>query len=332
MNKKNLDKAADLAMKTDPYLVAPNPRVACLVMKDGKILAQGIHEKFGRSHAEIKAFKNLNHDLENTEIFITLEPCDNFQGKKTQSCTDFLIEKLQNVKGVKIYVGTLDPKFNGKNIEKIKTAGIDCQYVTNEKCEKINPFLKNWVTKKYPFVRLKMAFSLDGKITSSREKWISNKLSREHVHKSRAGFSAILTTTETVLRDNPRLNVRLKTFERYFSNPPLLVFGKRTISHTAKIFEIENREIHFFTGDNLEKDFEKIKKLKIDSILTECGSRLATSLLKANLVNEIELFVAPQIFGKGKNVFEEEFNISESFSLETVKKLNHDLHLKFVKK
>jgi len=332
MNKDFLYEAADLAMQTDPHCVAPNPRVACLVVKDNKIIGQGIYEKFGQNHAEIKALENLREDLTNAKIFITLEPCDHFVGKKTKSCTDFLIEKLRNVAGVEVCIGALDPKFNGKNIEKIKAAGIDCQYARNEKCEKLNPFLKNWVEKKTPFLRLKIAMSLDGKITSQKKGWISNEFSRQNVHQSRANFSAILTTTETILQDDPRLDARIKGFARAFSNPPLLIFGKQEIPKTAQIFQIKNREIHFLAGDDLAKDFAEIKKLNIDSILTECGSRMATALLQANLVNEIELFIAPQIFGKGINVFENEFDIAKKFSLESWESLADDLRLKFVKK
>ncbi len=326
-----LDEAADFANQIDPHQTSPNPRVACMVVRDTKILSKSVHEKFGGNHAEINALKDLDEDLTGCEIYITLEPCDHFEGKKTQSCTDFLIAKLKDVENVKVIVGALDPKFKGKNIKKIQKAGIDCCYIVNEKCEKLNPFLKNWVESKTPFLRLKMAMSLDGKITN-KNKWISNELSREKVHQSRSQFSAILTTTETILRDNPHLNVRLKKAGNKFSNPPLLVFGKREIPSTSKIFSIKNRDLHFFTGENLQKDFEAIKKLNIDSVLTECGSRMATALLKTNLVNEIESFIAPRIFGEGKNSFESKFNISSDFTLKSTENLEGDLKMKFVKK
>jgi diaminohydroxyphosphoribosylaminopyrimidine deaminase/5-amino-6-(5-phosphoribosylamino)uracil reductase len=328
MNKDFLNKAADLAIKTDPHFVAPNPRVACVVVKNGQVITQAVHQEFGQNHAEINALKDLKTDLTNAKIFITLEPCDYFLGKKTPSCTDFLIKKFRNIAGVKIFVGALDPQFNGKNLKKINKAGIFCEYLKNKKCEEVNPFLSNWVKKKTPFLRLKMAMSLDGKITNS-EKWISNKISRQLVHQARANFSAILTTTETILKDNPSLDVRLSENKKSFSNPPILIFGKRKIPQTAKIFQIKNRKIHFFTGDNLLEDFIKIKKLNIDSIFTECGAKMATSLLKANLVNVIECFVAPQVFGKGQNVFTDEFNISKDFNLQTMENLEQDLHLVF---
>ncbi len=325
-----LDQTADFANQVNPHLTAPNPRVGCLIVKQGKVIAQGVHEKFGGNHAEINTLKDFDKDLTGCEIYITLEPCDSFQGKKTQSCTDFLIKKLSKFQDVKIFIGALDPKFNGKNIEKINRAGIFCEYEKNKKCDALNPFLENWNKQATPFLKLKMACSLDGKITG--KKWISNKSSRKLVHQSRAKFFAILTTTETISQDDPRLNVRLKKTSEKISNPQLLVFGKREISSTAQIFQIKNRQIHFFTGENLQEDFLKIKKLNIDSILTECGARMTTALLQAKLVNELEIFITPQIFGVGKNIFRAEFNLSENFDLKNSENLDGDLCLRFVRK
>ncbi|MCF7830508.1 bifunctional diaminohydroxyphosphoribosylaminopyrimidine deaminase/5-amino-6-(5-phosphoribosylamino)uracil reductase RibD [Candidatus Gracilibacteria bacterium] len=315
-----LDLAADLATKIDPHIVAPNPRVGCIVVKDGKIIGQGVHEKFGGEHAEVNAIKDLEN-INYCEIYITLEPCDIFPHKKTPSCTDLLIQKTPK----KIIVGSLDPKFGGRNLEKIKKAGIEVEMQLNEKCNSLNPFLEKFVNTGLPYVTVKLAQSLDGKITGP-SRYISNEFSRKKVHEMRAQYSAILTTTETILQDDPSLDCRLDGS----SNPDLIVVGEREIPKKSKIFSIPNRNIHFFKTHNLEEVLEECGKKGIDSIMTECGATVCTDLLQKNLIDEIQLFIAPEIFGKGKNSFTKEVDLT-GFKLVDTKDIGGDVFVKFTR-
>ena len=255
--EKFLNFCAEIAAKIDPHKIAPNPRVGAVAVKNGKILAAAVHEKFGGPHAEILLFEKLkNVEISGAEIFISLEPCDDFRGKKTKSCTKFLIKKLKN-KNAKIFVGARDPHFCGKNLEKIRAAGIFCEFLKNKNCEKLNPFLKKFSEKKLPFLNLKIAQNLAGKIFDSQKKWISGEISRQKVHEWRANFSAILTTTATILADNPRFDARPKNFLRAFSDPKILVFGEKKIPQNFKIFEKNFRAFDFF-GAEKKLIFEKI--------------------------------------------------------------------------
>lgn len=348
-----LSRAVEIASQVPPHATRPNPRVGCVIVKlqtnkeqtSKEIIAEGVHEKFGGNHAEVNALAPLckgdlgGSGLSDCEVYITLEPCDHFEGKKTPSCTELLIQK----KPKKIVVGMLDPKFQGKNVAKLRKAGIEVEVRNSKECEEINPFWHKFATTGMPYVTLKLAQSLDGKITipyphplshggkRGETSYISNELSRKRVHEMRAEYSAILTTTETVLQDDPRLNCRLGEFSPSPSpreivqgtlasqefhgvnspptrggdvrNPDIVVVGKREIPQSAKIFSIPDRKIHFFMTHDLQKVLLECGRMGIDSIMTECGAVMSTELLRKNLVDEIQLFIAPEIFGKGKNAF-----------------------------
>ncbi len=310
-------KAYNLAAKIDPHLTSPNPRVGCVIMKDNKIIAEGVHEKFGDSHAEQNAISTLPPS---SSIYITLEPCGHFEGKKTPSCTELLIKN----KPKKVYIGSLDPQFNGKNVEKLRSSGIEVEILNDGFHEKLNPFFKKHISTKKPYITLKIAQSLDGKITNTK-KYITNKKSLEKVHQMRANYSAILTTTQTILADNPQLNVRLDTHT--FSNPKIIIVGKTKIPKSLRIFQIPDREIFQFT--TFQEFWDSGLCQKIDSIMTECGSVLNSYLLKNNFVDEINLFIAPKIIG-GNHLksFNSEINLKK-FSLKSTENLDGDVLLSF---
>lgn len=323
-----LKKAIELAQAIDPHSTAPNPRVGCLITLKNKIIATGTHKKYGSVHAERKAIEKLEKqnfkDWINAEIFITLEPCDFFEGKQTPSCTELLIEK----KFKKIWIGQIDPHFQGKNIEKIKSQNLKIEVLNDKNCEKLNPFFAHFITKKRPFLTLKIAQSLDGKITNSK-KYITNEKSREAVHQMRAKYSAILTTTETILKDNPKLDIR---FETAFSdsNPIIIILGKRKIPDSFNLFKIPNRKLLFFK--TLDDFLESAEIKFIDSMMTECGAEMNSILLKRDLVDEIRCFLAPQIIGNHeKNSFKKMFNL-ENFTLSKAKTYKNDLCLFYEKK
>ncbi len=342
-----LDHAVNIAKQVDPHLTAPNPRVGCVVVRNGEIVSEGVHERFGGPHAEVKALEKikksplLRGDLggfwEKTEIYLTLEPCDHFEGKKTPSCTDLLIE----AKPKKVIIGCLDPKFNGKSAERLKDAGIEVEVVNHEGSGILNTFFVQSCNQKRPYLTVKLAQTLDGKIFNPGVEFISNQTSRTLVHQLRAEHRAILTTTETVRIDDPLLNVRLEEFHRSFSNPDLIILGDRPVGKNAKIFSIpssppgrgvggEGRKIHTFPHQDLKKTLEDCYALGIDSILTECGAEMATKLLQEGLVNEIVLFVTPKILGEGKSTFTDEVSL-KNFQLKETKELDGDVMMRYRK-
>lgn len=328
---KYLDMAAELAAQVDWRDVYPNPRVGCVIVRDGEVLSTGVHEKYGGAHAEVAALRALSPGLvlgegdfkPGLEVYITLEPCDHFPGKKTGSCTDALL----HLNPKKVFIGALDPRFGGKNVEKLRSAGIEVEVVYHEKSEAL--------ARVKPYVILKMAQTLDGKIGPSSLKlrrmgpvYISSLLSRRKVHQLRSEVDAILTTTETVLSDNPILDCRLVNKKCV---PKLCVFGIREIERNMNIYQFSNRQVDFFSGEDLARDMRMISEMGIKTILTECGSKMATSLLQEDLVDEIQLFVASRIFGLGVETFTQEIDVSE-FEIQHTEEIGGDILITFTKK
>jgi len=313
-----LKRAVDLAKAIDPHLTAPNPRVGCVVVNDGKIVSEGTHSLFGGAHAEAKALQ----DIQNTdEVYITLEPCDYFHGKKTPSCTEAIIK----LKPKKVVVGSLDPKFQGKNLEKIKAAGIKVEFADCADCRALNPFLEKWHSDMdLPYVTLKIAQSLDGKITSN-SKYITNEASRIKVHELRSQYSAVLTSTETIVQDDPLLDVRLCQG----SNPKVVIVGTRALSLDQKVFNVPERDVFELRTHDLRQVLRTCKQEGMDSVLVEVGQQLNTEFLLEDLVDEIQIFIAPVLLGNNqKSSFREEINL-EAFKLVNKQALAGDICLTY---
>lgn len=318
---KFLQRAFEIAAQIDPHQVTPNPRVGCVVVRDGEVIAEGVHECHGGPHAEVNALEKVaklpSCQVTECEVYVTLEPCDCFAGKKTGSCVDLLIEK----KPKKVVVGSLDPKFGGRSVEKMKKAGIEVEVSDEEygvRNKELNPFFGHYQKQKKPWITLKVGQSLNGKITGGNP-YITNEASLQKVHEMRAQYAAILTTTETILQDDPRLDCRLAEG----SNPDIIILGKRAISPTAKIWQIGDRDI--FQLESLDDFLESDQYTQLDSVMTECGSEMNALLMERGLVNEIQLFVAPKILRDDeKQNFEKELDL-EGFQLEKVEKLRGDL-------
>ena len=339
-----LAHAVDLAAQIAPHHTAPNPRVGCLIVHNDRIVAQGVHEHFGGPHAEQNTLDNLqssNFNLQDSIVYITLEPCDHFPGKKTSSCTELLMA----AKPKKIIVGSLDPQFNGQSIKRLRASGIEVEVQENEFCKSLNPFFEKYITTKLPYLTLKVAQSLDGKIVSPHGKWITNETSRQKVHQMRAQYSAILTTTKTIQDDNPALTCRLNGFPpltkggrggvtstnlKVHSHPHLLILGTESdVPKAARIYQAPERNIHFFDTRSLSEVLHQCHDMKIDSIMTECGGAMNTALLETGLVDEIHLFIAPKIFdGHLKSSFQKHIEMHD-FRLETIEDLEGDLLLTY---
>ncbi len=327
-NEEYMRRAIALA-KNGIGRVNPNPLVGAVIVKDGEIIAAGYHAKYGDLHAERSAFHNLKkaEDAKGATMYVTLEPCCH-QGKQPP-CTQAIIEH-----GIKtVYVGSNDPNelVAGKGILQLREAGIEViTEFLKEECDALNPVFFHYITTKTPYVIMKYAMTLDGKIAThtGHSRWVSGEQSRLRVHETRNAVSGIMVGIGTVLNDDPLLTCRLENGvnpTRIICDTKLRIPLSSQIVDTA--FEVPtivatipphpeynrfwNEQKGFLEKNGIqvltvkEKDnridlqdlMVELGKLKIDSILIEGGSALNYSALQEGIVNRIEAYVAPKIFG-----------------------------------
>lgn len=308
-HEKYMKKCLTLAKK-GMGKVAPNPMVgALLVDKNGKVVASGAHLKYGESHAEVNCINSYNGDFSNLTLYVSLEPCSH--AGKTPPCTDLIIKK-----GIKkVVIATIDPnpKVAGKGVEILKKTGVEVivGVLENEARELNKVFIKNITTKK-PYVAIKTATTLDGKIAtkSGSSKWITGELARGEVQKLRSSFDAILSGSGTILADNPSLNCRIKGKK----SPTRIIFdrgGKVPLNSNVFIDDgvekiwVTNKNTHapkdtkILKFENFDKLLRDLYCLKIYSILIEAGAGLNSALIKEGRVDFLYQFIAPKILGTG---------------------------------
>ncbi len=306
--------------------VSPNPLVGAIIIKDDRIIGAGYHEKYGENHAEINAFNSAKESVEGSTLYINLEPCSH-QGQ-TPPCVDKIIEN----KISRVVIGTMDmnPLICGNGIRKLKKAGIDVKVgVLENECINLNRFFFKFITKKIPFVSLKAAQTLDGKIAdlNGNSKWISSLPSRRHVHSLRSKYDAVLVGVNTAIVDDPSLTVRLtegrnpkriivdtnlkiKTSHKLFLNNSdknlIIITAKSSMDRKRKLKKMESLgcEVIFVKKkDNVNLDLKsalkELGKHKISSVLVEGGSELYTSFLKENLYDNLLFFISPKLLGEG---------------------------------
>lgn len=341
--------------------VSPNPLVGCLIIKDNRIIGAGYHEKYGENHAEINAINSVKENIEGSSLYINLEPCSH-QGL-TPPCVNKIIEK----KIKKVIIGTLDmnPKVSGNGIKKLKTAGIDVKVgVLENECVDLNKFFFKYITKKIPYVTLKAAQTLDGKIadTGGDSKWISSLLSRRYVHELRSKYDAVMIGYGTALKDNPNLTVRLtegrnphrvildtklklSTEHRLFSNNSdkklIVVASKNSVTKKRKISKIcsKGAEIIFVKEEkgrlNLRSALKELAKRKISSVLIEGGSCIFTNIIKNNLYDDILLFLTPKFLGAGlpmiENIGIKSVKKALKVKIRNVEKIGDDVLVELIK-
>ncbi len=316
-----MKKAIGLAKKARGA-THPNPMVGALIVKKGVIIASGFHKKAGLDHAEVIALKKAGEKAKGATLYVNLEPCSHFG--KTPPCVDRIIKS-----GLKrVVIGTEDPNpINTlKGIKKLKKSGLIVNAgILREESVKLNEDFAKFITRKVPFVIIKAAQSLDGKIASvsGDSKWISCLNSRKYAHKLRAESDAVMVGIETVIKDNPRLDCRL--YKSFTGQPLKIVVDSRLrISLKAKILnnpgaqtliattryapkdkirklEAKNARVLIVRSRNKRVDlkdlFIKLAKENIVSILVEGGARLITSLINQRLADKIVIFIAPKIIG-----------------------------------
>mgnify|MGYP000601287690 CR=1 FL=1 len=336
-------RAIQLAKK-GLYTTEPNPRVGCVIVKDNKIIGEGWHEKAGEGHAEVNALKQAGAEAKNAAVYVTLEPCSHHG--KTPPCADALI--TAGVKRVVAAMQDPNPLVSGNGLTKLAQAGIEVESGLMEaQAEELNPGFIKRMSKGLPWVRIKLAMSLDGRtaMDSGESKWITGSTAREDVQKLRARSSAILTGIGTVLADNPSMNVRLDDKQSALSSDeyqPLRVVidSQLQCPETARMFDLPGRTVVITTeqarGDikhdrvevvrlpssnahvDLQSALNWLAEQQVNEVHVEAGSILSGALLEAELVDEIIVYMAPDIMGN---------NAKGLFHLPEIDKMNQRIGL-----
>lgn len=301
-------------------LVAPNPMVGCVVLdRDGNVVSKGYHKKYGENHAERDALLKLkNNEAEGGTLYVNLEPCSHYG--KTPPCVDLIIE--HKLKRVVFAMRDPNPKVNG--IKKLKDAGIEVtEGVLEEEAKFLNRvFIKN-ITTGLPYVVLKTATTMDGKIATKTgsSKWITSGEAREEVYKMRKEFDCILTSSNTVIADNPTMEHKFKcVIDRHGRTSP-----------EAKIYQ--QGKIYISTKP-LRETLKDLYKQGVYTVFVECGGTLAGGLLKENLIDEVYQFIAPKILNdnSGLSCFNgdsiEDINQAKNLNIYEVKQIGKDLLIK----
>lgn len=322
----HMARALELARKglctTDP-----NPRVGCVIVKDGKVISEGWHEKAGESHAEIIALKKAHRDhIYGATVYVTLEPCSHHG--RTPPCVDALLEARPQ----RVVVAMEDPNplVAGGGMRKLQEAGINitCGLMEAE-AKALNRGYISRMTRKRPLVRVKLATSLDGRtaLESGVSKWITGEEARQDVHRWRARSSAILTGVSTLLMDDPSLNVRYIDCQRQ----PLRIILDSSLRTppTAQVFKVEGKTLIVTASDDhaaalrlqdvgaevlivgtrkhridLHALMMDLVAREINEIHVEAGATLCGALLYAGIVDEIVLYLAPHLLGTdGRGMF-----------------------------
>lgn len=314
-----MSKALALAKKGQGF-VSPNPLVGAVVVKNGKIIGRGYHTKFGEAHAEINALLDAKNQTKGATLYVTLEPCTFFG--KTPACVNTVINS--GLKKVVVAVKDPNPKVSGKGIRMLKKAGIETKVgVLKKEVQKQNESYFKFLKKKIPFVILKIATTLDGKIAmfNGESRWIDSLASRNFSQGIRCQCDAILVGINTLLKDNPLLTCRIEPKKRLLKvvldselntplnakilrNGNLVIFTstnnipkKRLLNKKgARIIKIKKNTNGFLSWDAILKE---LYKMNIGSVLIEGGAKVASSALKAGIVDKLYLFLAPKFLGKG---------------------------------
>ncbi len=299
---------------------SPNPLVGAVIFDDDfNIISEGYHEKYGQNHAERNAILKTNADLKGKSIIVNLEPCSHFG--KTPPCCDLIIEK--GFKRVIIAMTDPNPKVAGEGIRRLKEAGIEViNGILEDEAKELNKIFLKDILQKQPYITIKTATTLDGKIATKtgESKWITDEVSRKEVQKLRNQYDSILTSSSTVIKDNPSLTCRMKNGR----NPIRIILDTNlSTSKNAIVYNNDGTKIIVIVGEHvsdekiknhtqnaefikcptknnhidLTKAINLIYEKRIKSILIEAGGTLNKAFIEENLSDELIQFIAPKILG-----------------------------------
>ena len=318
MHRKYMQRAIELAQKGAGW-TAPNPLVGAVIVKDGRIIGEGFHEKYGQLHAERNAIASLAESAEGAVLYVTLEPCCHYG--KTPPCTEAILEE----KISKVYIGSRDPNplVAGKGVKFLREHGIEViEDFMRDECDALNPVFFHYITQKTPYVVMKYAMTMDGKIAtaSGESKWITGETARAHVQTLRGRYAAIMAGIGTVLADDPMLNCRLygahqplrvivdshlriptdsKILQTAREYPTLIVCAEE--NEAAEKIRACQAEVIALPDErgkvSMKRLMEYLGSRQIDSVLVEGGGELHEACRQAGIVRHVCCYVAPKILG-----------------------------------
>lgn len=326
-----MEQALALAIKGDGF-VNPNPRVGCVIVKDGRIIGSGWHRRFGELHAERNALASCDEDPAGATAYVTLEPCCHYG--KTPPCTNALIHA--GIKKVVVGSGDPNPKVAGKGLQILKQAGIEVlDGVLKEKCDAVNSAFFRYITTGLPTVTMKYAMTLDGRIATrtGESKWITSQETRKFTNTQRGKYMGIMTGIGTVLQDDPSLTCRdgaglspvriiCDTALRTPLTAKVVTTARNncteggneqrspgtiiatSVQDEKKINAYQKKGVEILTiPQNPEGQLDlkilmtELGKKQIDTVLLEGGSTLNWSALESGIVSRIQAYIAPKLFG-----------------------------------
>jgi diaminohydroxyphosphoribosylaminopyrimidine deaminase / 5-amino-6-(5-phosphoribosylamino)uracil reductase len=356
MNDKDYINLAFKFAKKGKGLVSPNPLVGAILVKNGKVIGKGFHKKYGSEHAEVNAINNSKENIAGSTLYCNLEPCCH-HNKQTPPCVPLIIKK----KIKRVVISNIDPnkEVNGNGVKQLRNSGIEVTLGVLERDGKeLNKFYFKIIQEKLPFITLKIAQSIDGKISSSKNKqtWLTGKESKKYVHKLRSEYDAVLVGAGTIKSDNPLLTVRevkgrnpiriivdgrlsipLKSKLLNSGDPEKTWLFTSTSSDENKSKRLSQKGIKIFKINSSIKNNLSLKKIlqtlannKITSVLVEGGANIFTQFLEREYYDEIIVLEAPIILGKGVNIT----NLSFLNNLQLLKseRLGNDIKLVYGKK
>ena len=324
-HEKYMTRALELAKKGAGHTKL-NPMVGCVVVKDGCIVTEGYHEKYGSFHAERNALTRCSEDVTGADMYVTLEPCCHHG--KTPPCTEIIIER-----GIgRVFVGSMDPNplVGGKGVKILRDAGIKVETgILEDECLRLNEIFFHYITNKLPFVALKYAMTLDGKIAchTGDSKWVTGETAREHVHELRRLYSAILVGIGTVLADDPMLNCRIdegvdpvriicdsklripleSSIVRSAREIETMVFASQKFENAGnfadKKSELESAGVEVIVQEtsggkiSMSGLVKTLGEREINSILVEGGGRINAAFIEERLADKLYAYIAPKLVG-----------------------------------
>ena len=299
---------------------SPNPMVGAVLVKEGRVVGEGYHSKAGEAHAEIVALQEAGDRARGATLYLNLEPCAHFG--KTPPCAPQVIEA--GVKRVVLGMEDPNPLVKGKGIERMRGAGLEIEIgILEEECRRLNEAFCKYIVRKEPFVMLKVAATLDGKIATRHgdSKWISGEASRRFVHRLRDQVDGVLVGIGTVLKDDPQLTVRIKGGRDPYRivldsqlripeeakvigvSPSKAIIATSALAPKDKMEKLEKRGVRILILDshegkiNLKSCLSKLGEIEMTSLLVEGGSQVNGSFLDEGLIDKLLFFLSPKLLG-----------------------------------
>ena len=280
----HLERAIELAER-GRGTTRPNPLVGAVVVAGDEVVAEGWHERKGGPHAEVVALEAAGDRARGATLYVTMEPCAHHG--TTPPCTEAVLQA-----GVaKVVAGSLDPNPEaGGGLDLLAAAGVEVEHADSFEARAQNDAWRTWISTRRPFVTLKLAVTVDGRVTVPDSRWVTGEESRRRVHELRAASDAVAVGMGTVRADDPRLDARDVTAER---QPRRIAFGRDPLP--------EGSELELLSGP-LEDELRRLGEQGVQSLLLEGGPTLATAFLERDLVDRLLVFVAPTIAGEGQRM------------------------------